>query len=104
MSEATEVLISSDGHAKVSHEVVKEHLATKYHEAYDTAVADFTRQMSAARTATNNQAWETNRRVAESDNSFRMRNMRQRRPHRRQCPPRRHGPRRRRRPKSSTAR
>ena len=75
MGQTTELLISSDGHAKVSHEQVKEHLATKYHDAYDSAVGDFMKQMMASRTATNNQAWETKRKVAESANSFRMRNM-----------------------------
>jgi len=75
MANSTELLISSDGHAKVSHEQVKEHLAKKYHEAYDTAVANFSREMMRARTAQNNAAWETSRRVTESENSFRMRNM-----------------------------
>ena len=75
MGQTTELLISSDGHAKVSHEQVKEHLATKYHDAYDSAVADFMKQMMASRTASNNQAWETKRKVAESANSFRMRRL-----------------------------
>ncbi len=75
MVQTTQRLISSDGHAKVSHEAVKEHLAKRYHEAYDSAVADFTQQMTVARTASNNQAWQTTRRVAESESSFRMRNM-----------------------------
>jgi predicted TIM-barrel fold metal-dependent hydrolase len=75
MADTTEVLVSSDGHAKVSHEAVKAHLASRYHEAYDNAVAEFNRQLMAGRAATNNQAWQTTRRVAESDNSFRMRNM-----------------------------
>lgn len=70
-----ELLISSDGHAKVSHEAVKEHLATKFHADYDEAVADFGRRIMAGRSATNNQAWETKRVVKESENSFRLRNL-----------------------------
>ena len=38
MGQTTELLISSDGHAKVSHEQVKDHLPKKYHEAYDAWV------------------------------------------------------------------
>jgi uncharacterized protein len=75
MANMTELLISSDGHAKVSHEAVKEHLASKYHRAYDDAVDNFTRQLMSLRSSTNNQAWESTRRVAESADSFRMRNM-----------------------------
>jgi predicted TIM-barrel fold metal-dependent hydrolase len=75
MASTTELLISSDGHAKVSHEAVKAHLASRYHEAYDSAVSEFNRQLMAGRAASNNQAWQTTRRVEESENSFRMRNM-----------------------------
>ena len=71
----TELLISADGHAQVSHDAVKAHLATKFHEAYDEAIGEFGRQMQARRTSANNQAWSTERRMTESQNSFRMRNM-----------------------------
>jgi len=69
---ATELLISSDSHAKVGHDAVKEHLATKFHADYDAAVAAFGARMARGAGAVN-QAWQTGRKVAEGDNSFRMR-------------------------------
>jgi predicted TIM-barrel fold metal-dependent hydrolase len=70
---ATELLISSDGHAQVSHDQVKAHLATKYHAEYDKAANDFARDLAKSRTATNNQAWKSERRIEESENPFRLR-------------------------------
>src|SRR3954453_9369387 len=42
----TELLISSDSHAQLSHEKVKAHLASKHHDAYDKAVAAFAAEMA----------------------------------------------------------
>ena len=36
---APELLISSDSHAQVSHDAVKAHLASKFHDEYDGAVS-----------------------------------------------------------------
>jgi predicted TIM-barrel fold metal-dependent hydrolase len=41
-----ERLISADSHVKVTHDQVKSHLATKFHEDYDAAVAAFTARMT----------------------------------------------------------
>lgn len=41
-----ERLISADSHVQVAHDQVKEHLATKYHAAYDEAVAAFVARMA----------------------------------------------------------
>jgi len=71
----TELLISADGHAQVSHDAVKANLATKFHAAYDDALGAFGKRMMERMTAANNQAWSTDRRIKESSNSFRMRNM-----------------------------
>jgi uncharacterized protein len=48
-----ERLISADSHVKVSHEQIKAHLATKYHPAYDTAVAAFVARMNQGAGAAN---------------------------------------------------
>ncbi len=71
---ATEVLISSDSHARLSHDRIKTHLTGKLHADYDEAVAAFDRQMATGAGAVN-QAWQSTRQVAEPANSFRMRNM-----------------------------
>jgi predicted TIM-barrel fold metal-dependent hydrolase len=42
-----ERLISADSHVRVSHDQVKQNLATRYHESYDAAVAAFEKRMSA---------------------------------------------------------
>ena len=41
-----ELLISSDSHVKIEHENVKQHLASKFHDAYDKAASGFATQMS----------------------------------------------------------
>ena len=71
----TETLISADGHAQVTHDQVKANLATRFHDSYDRAVEGFGRQMATMMTATNNQQWDTDRRVKELPDSFRLRNM-----------------------------
>jgi predicted TIM-barrel fold metal-dependent hydrolase len=71
---ATELLISSDSHAKLGHDQVKAHLASKYHDDYDQAVGAFTKEMSKDAGAIN-QSWETKRKTEETATSFRLRNM-----------------------------
>jgi uncharacterized protein len=70
----TETLISSDSHAALNHDRVKAYLATRLHADYDAAVERFSARMS-SRSAQNNQAWQTSRRIPEVADSFRMRNM-----------------------------
>jgi predicted TIM-barrel fold metal-dependent hydrolase len=41
MLEGTERLISADSHVNLDHETVKGHLAPRFHDAYDDAVAEF---------------------------------------------------------------
>lgn len=48
-----ERLISSDSHVRVSHEQVKEHLASRYRDSYDAAVASFEQRMSGGAGAAN---------------------------------------------------
>lgn len=54
---ATELLISSDSHANVGHDNVKEHLASRFHGDYDDAVAEFAALMSTTMGRTN-QSWK----------------------------------------------
>ena len=68
-----ELLISSDSHVKIEHDNVKQHLATKFHDAYDKAAGGFAAQMSTGAGAVN-QAWETSRKHAPDMSAFRLRN------------------------------
>ena len=71
---ATELLISSDSHAQVSHDSVKAHLATKFHDEYDSAVRAFQQRMAKG-AGKANQAWQSERKRDEAASSFRLRNM-----------------------------
>ena len=71
---ATELLISSDSHAQVSHDAVKAHLATKFHDEYDGAVRAFQQRMAQG-AGRANQAWQSDRKQSEDAGSFRLRNM-----------------------------
>ena len=64
-----ELLISSDSHVKIEHENVKQHLASKFHDAYDKAAGGFAAQMSTGAGAVN-QAWETSRKHAPDMAAF----------------------------------
>ena len=90
----TPLLISSDSHAQVSHDAVKAHLATRFHDEYDGAVAAFQQRMAKG-AGRANQAWQSDRKRDEAASSFRLRNMTRPGPLRRRRPPRRHGHRRR---------
>jgi predicted TIM-barrel fold metal-dependent hydrolase len=57
-------LISADDHVDLSHDAVKEHLATKHHQAYDDAVAGFRAAMAARATSAANTRWREQRGVA----------------------------------------
>jgi predicted TIM-barrel fold metal-dependent hydrolase len=50
-------LISADDHVDVSHERVKSFLAPKFHDAYDTALAEFRASMGATASVDANQRW-----------------------------------------------
>jgi predicted TIM-barrel fold metal-dependent hydrolase len=68
-----QLLISSDSHVQVSHDAIKERLASTHHEQYDEAVLGFmARMMSGAAGA--NQAWATERRRTEGSNPKRFSN------------------------------
>ena len=85
-----ELLISSDSHVKIEHDKVKQHLATKYHDAYDEAAGGFAAQMSTG-AGTVNQAWETSRKQREPTERVPDAQHVTARPHRCQGPPRGHG-------------
>ena len=70
----TPLLISSDSHAQVSHDAVKAHLASKFHDEYDGAVAAFQPRMAKGAGRVN-QAWQSDRKRDEAASSFRLRNM-----------------------------
>ncbi len=70
---APELLISSDSHVSVSHDAIKAHLATKYHEEYDGAVEKFVQRMMGGAGAAN-QAWATKRQKKEGPNPKRFKN------------------------------
>src|ERR1700722_15171048 len=52
----TERLISADSHVKMTHEQVKAHLATKFHEAYDEASGAYEARMRQGTGAANRAA------------------------------------------------
>ena len=52
-----ERLISADDHVDLGHDRVKEHLAPKFHDAYDTGVAAFRATMSSTASIVANQQW-----------------------------------------------
>jgi predicted TIM-barrel fold metal-dependent hydrolase len=52
-TDTTELLISADSHVAITHDQVKENLATKFHADYDAAVAAFTKSMSTGAGAAN---------------------------------------------------
>ena len=56
----TDLLISSDSHVQVGHDAIKAHLASKYHDEYDSAVEGFTQRMMGGAGAAN-EAWATKR-------------------------------------------
>jgi predicted TIM-barrel fold metal-dependent hydrolase len=64
----TERLISADSHVRVAHEQVKQHLAARYHDAYDTAVAAYTGRMAQGPGAANQQ-W-AKKTAAEGNSAF----------------------------------
>ena len=70
----TELLISSDSHAQVSHDAVKAHLAARFHDEYDGAVRAFQQRMAKGAGRVN-QAWQSDRKQEEAVSSFRLRNM-----------------------------
>jgi uncharacterized protein len=71
---APELLISSDSHAQVSHDAVKAHLASRFHDEYDGAVRAFQQRMAKGAGRVN-QAWQSDRKQEEAASSFRLRNM-----------------------------
>lgn len=54
---ATERLISSDDHVNLSHDSVKEHLNSRFHDDYDEAVATFSRSVMSLASSEANQRW-----------------------------------------------
>jgi predicted TIM-barrel fold metal-dependent hydrolase len=56
MPAATERLISADDHVDIGHDRIKAHLATKFHDDYDTALANFRASLGQAGVTTNSTA------------------------------------------------
>jgi uncharacterized protein len=56
-TETLERLISSDDHVDLSHEDVKKHLASEFHDDYDTAVLTFRQSMMTMLSSETNQQW-----------------------------------------------
>ena len=52
-----ERLISADDHVNLSHDRVKEHLASRFHEGYDAGVAKFRATMTSTASIVANQRW-----------------------------------------------
>ncbi len=52
-----ERLISADDHVDLTHDSVKAHLASKYHDAYDTALREFGASMTSLVSVEANQRW-----------------------------------------------
>ncbi len=57
METTRERLISADDHVDLSHDAVKAHLASKYHDAYDAALHEFAATMTNLRSVEANQRW-----------------------------------------------
>lgn len=53
----SERLISSDDHVDLSHESIKQHLAPKFHEEYDGAIASFRKSVMGTASSDANQRW-----------------------------------------------
>jgi uncharacterized protein len=53
VADSTELLISADSHVAITHDQVKENLATTFHDDYDGAVAAYARRMSSGAGAAN---------------------------------------------------
>src|SRR5439155_26147653 len=52
-----ERLISADDHVDLSHDDIKSHLATKFHDDYDAAIAAFRASAGATASVEANQRW-----------------------------------------------
>ena len=100
----TERLISADDHVDVSHDLVKQHLATKFHDDYDAGLLRFRSSMASTASVAANEQWRTQQGLAPDPERGHgqepaARGQRSPRSLRRRRPPRRHG-----RPTASTRR
>jgi uncharacterized protein len=66
----TELLISSDSHANISHETIKSYLASKFHAEYNEAAAAATANLQAFRRPTDDPNLKSARQVSESKDEF----------------------------------
>jgi uncharacterized protein len=60
----TERLISADDHVDVSHDLVKEHLASKFHDDYDAGLMRFRGSMASTASVAANEQWRTQQGLA----------------------------------------
>src|SRR6476660_1044656 len=65
----TERLISADDHVDVSHDLVKQHLATKFHDDYDAGLLRFRSSMASTASVAANQQWRTQQGLAPDPNA-----------------------------------
>jgi predicted TIM-barrel fold metal-dependent hydrolase len=70
-----ERLISADDHVDMSHDDVKEHLASAYHGDYDTAVAEFRASMGSLISNETNQRWREQQGLGAGGGDMRNRQM-----------------------------
>jgi len=63
MAMTGERLISADDHVDLTHDAVKAHLASKYHDAYDTALREFGASMTSLVSVEANQRWREQQRL-----------------------------------------
>ena len=65
----TERLISADDHVDVSHDLVKQHLATKFHDDYDAGLLRFRSSMASTASVAANEQWRTQQGLAPDPNA-----------------------------------
>ena len=76
MATATEErLISADDHVEMSHDRVKEFLASKHHAGYDAGVDEFYAAMAKSRSSEANQRWRNQNEVGSKETTGGTQNM-----------------------------
>jgi predicted TIM-barrel fold metal-dependent hydrolase len=68
-AEPVERLISADDHVDVSHELVKEHLASKFHDDYDAGLTRFRTSMASTASVAANEQWREQQGLAPDPNA-----------------------------------
>ena len=68
LESVTERLISADDHVDVSHDLVKEHLASKFHDDYDAGLMRFRGSMASTASVAANEQWRAQQGLAPDPN------------------------------------